>query len=147
MDPTPLNGSILFFAYDANLSRAHMALWCPQAVSIAKGKLADYRLVFRTWADIVASRGDEVQGALYEIGPKDLVALDEFEECPALTHHLHVTVRTADGPLSALAYQMNPGHALALPESDYLNLILEGYEDWGLDAGLLAVFNGDRAAT
>jgi gamma-glutamylcyclotransferase (GGCT)/AIG2-like uncharacterized protein YtfP len=142
MLPAPLNGNVIYFAYGANLSRAHMALWCPDAGALARAFLTGYRLVFRPWADIVPAPQDRVQGALYEVGPRDLVSLEEFKDFPALYHHVRVTVRTAEGPIEAMTFQMNPGHPIVFPDPDYLSLILQGYEDWGLDLGSLAVMDG-----
>jgi gamma-glutamylcyclotransferase (GGCT)/AIG2-like uncharacterized protein YtfP len=129
----------LFFAYGANLSRAHMALWCPDAEPIARALLLDHRLVFRTWPDIVSSPGDAVQGALYSVTPRDVAALDEFADCPALYHRVDIIVTCGAGPIEAVAYRLNPGRPLALPDNDYVRLLLQGYEDWRLDVGLLSV--------
>jgi gamma-glutamylcyclotransferase (GGCT)/AIG2-like uncharacterized protein YtfP len=141
LDPAHCNDAF-FFAYGANLSRAHMAMWCPGSTPVGTAHLADHRLVFRTWADITASPGHAVQGALYQVSPRDLVALDEFADCPALYHRIQVTVQTEAGPAEAIAYRMNPGHPLALPDNDYVRLVLQGYEDWRLDLGLLSVADG-----
>jgi gamma-glutamylcyclotransferase (GGCT)/AIG2-like uncharacterized protein YtfP len=135
---------VLYFAYGVNLCRAHMDLWCPDSRPLSRAVLPDHRLVFRTWADVVPSPGDTVPGAVYEITPKDLASLDEFQDCPALYHHVHVQVETGGGQVEALAYQMNPGRPLALPDADYLCLLLRGYEDWGLDFGTLEQI--DRSA-
>jgi len=136
------HAAVLYFAYGANLSRAHMAVWCPQSTPAGRAGLADHRLVFRTWADIVESPGDAVQGALYRVSPRDLAALDEFEECPELYHRINVTVRSDAGQAEAVAYRMNPGHPLGLPDNDYVRLILQGYEDWRLDLAALSVADG-----
>jgi gamma-glutamylcyclotransferase (GGCT)/AIG2-like uncharacterized protein YtfP len=133
MQPFEFVGNQVYFAYDANLCRAHMSLWCPDAEPLSRATLPHYRLIFRTWADVAPSPPDHVPGALYELGPKDMAALDEFEDHPRLYHRLNVLVSTESGPVDAVTYQMNPGRALALPGEDYLNLLLEGYEDWGLD--------------
>jgi len=146
MRSAPLNGHVVYFSYGANLSRAHMALWCPDAVLLERATLPDYRLVFRSWADVAEARDERVQGALYEVGPKDLLSLDEFKDCPVLYHRLRVVVRTERGPVEAMTYQMNPGHEIAFPDTDYLGLILQGYEDWGLDLDALAVMDGLRNA-
>ena len=146
MRSAPLTGDCLYFSYGANLSRAHMALWCPDALPLERAALHGYRLVFRSWADIAAAPDEQVQGALYELGPKDLLSLEEFKDCPDLYHHLHVTVQTEHGPVAAMAYQMNAGHPIAFPDPDYMSLILQGYEDWGLDPDTLAVMDGLRNA-
>jgi len=46
-----------YFAYGANLSRAHMQLWCPSSRPLVAATLPNHRLVFRCRADIVASEG------------------------------------------------------------------------------------------
>jgi gamma-glutamylcyclotransferase (GGCT)/AIG2-like uncharacterized protein YtfP len=138
MRPSPLVGNLIYFAYGANLSRAHMSLWCPGAEPLVRAILPRHRLIFRTWADMVESPPDRIPGALYEIGPQDLASLEEFQDHPNLYHRLHVRVITESGPVDAMTYQMNPGRPLALPEKEYLNLLFQGYEDWGLDARQLA---------
>jgi gamma-glutamylcyclotransferase (GGCT)/AIG2-like uncharacterized protein YtfP len=144
MRPSPLIGNLIYFAYGANLCRAHMSLWCPDAEPLVRAVLPHWRLVFRTWADLAPAAPDRGQGALYEVGPHDLASLERFEDYPQLYHRLHVRVITEMGPVEALTYQMNAGHPLALPDEDYLNLLLEGYEDWGLDAQQLAALDPSR---
>jgi gamma-glutamylcyclotransferase (GGCT)/AIG2-like uncharacterized protein YtfP len=130
MSQSPWNSGTLYFAYDANLSLAHMRLWCPDAEPLLPADLVDWRRVFRTWADIVPSPGDFVRGALYEIGPQDFAALDELMEHAVLYQRLNVRVLTRNGDVEAMTYRMCPGHALAMPDPDYLSLIMQGYEDW-----------------
>ncbi len=128
---------MLYFAYGANLSRAHMRLWCASSQPVGLASLADHRLAFRFWADVVPSPGDEVPGALYRIAAADLESLDEYEDYPALYERVRVTVRTESGPADAFTYRMRPGYAFAPPDGDYLSLIEQGYDDWGLDPVLL----------
>jgi hypothetical protein len=139
--PSPLIGNLVYFAYGANLCRAHMALWCPDAEPLCRVFLPHWRLVFRAWADLTPSAPDRVPGALYKIGPRDLASLEEFKDCPRLYRRLHVRVMTESGPVEAMTYRMNAGQRLALPEEEYLNLLLEGYEDWGLDPQVLLGLN------
>ncbi len=134
MSPTALSGGTLYFAYGANLYRAHMALWCPEAVPVVRAALPAYRLLFRTWADILPSPADRVPGALYELTPRDLAALDTLQGCPDLYRRIHVRVRSERWRFEAMAYRMQSGRPVAPPDPDYLNLILAGYEDWDLDA-------------
>ena len=134
-----------YFAYGANLSHAHMALWCHGATPLVKAVLPDHRLVFRLWADIAPSPGKEVRGALYEVSLADMDALDQSEDCPDLARSKTIVVRTAQGNRDAFAYQMNPGRLFAPPAPDYLALILEGYEDWRLDPAALPIPDGPTA--
>jgi len=138
MQPTGFSGGTLYFAYGANLCRAHMALWCPEAVPLVRAVLPGHRLVFRPWADVLPAPGHSVPGALYEVSAGDLAALDTFEEYPTLYERLHTRVHSDRCPFDAMAYRMTPGHDVCLPDADYLNLILQGYADWNLDAAPLA---------
>jgi len=143
MQATPPSADTLYFTYGANLSRAHMALWCPDAVPLVRATLPDHRLVFRYWADFEPSPGDRVPGALYEVSLRDLATLDQFEDCPVLYRRIHARVVSERMVFDAMTYQMNPGHPFALPHPDYLELILQGYQDWKLDPGPLAQIERD----
>jgi gamma-glutamylcyclotransferase (GGCT)/AIG2-like uncharacterized protein YtfP len=128
----------IYFAYGANLNRNHMALWCPNATPLETATLADHRLVFRFWCDLLPARSRQVAGALYRLGPGDLRWLDEYEDCPRLYEHKTVLVRTATGgEVEALTYQMKVGHPCAPPEAEYLAIVRQGFVDWGYDPALL----------
>jgi len=128
---------MLYFAYGANLCRTHMALWCPESQPVGRADLPDHRLVFRFWADIVPAPGHTVPGALYDVTERDLAALDEYEDCPALYERVRVTVQEADGRREAMTYRMRPGYNLAPPEADYWHLLVRGYRDWNLSGETL----------
>jgi gamma-glutamylcyclotransferase (GGCT)/AIG2-like uncharacterized protein YtfP len=128
---------MLYFAYGANLCRTHMALWCPESKPVAGAVLPDHRLVFRFWADILPSSGHEVHGGVYEVSPRDLVSLDEYEDCPELYDRRTIVVMTPSGAAEAIAYQMRVAYNFAPPAEDYWHLVRKGYEDWGLDSAAL----------
>ena len=130
---------MIYFAYGANLCRAHMALWCPHSEPLVAAELSDHRLVFRVWADVVPSPGDRVPGALYEVADEDRASLEEFEDCPGLCGCLGVQVLTSQGPVDAVTYRMHGARPFAPPSLEYLALIEQGYEDWRLDPGLIPV--------
>ena len=124
----------VYFAYGANMNRNHMALWCPNSTPLEPATLADHRLIFRFWCDIMETRGQRVVGALYRLGPGDLHWLDQYEDCPRLFEHKPVMVQTQDGrKVAALAYQMKAGHPFAPPDKEYLAVVRQGYLDWGYD--------------
>jgi gamma-glutamylcyclotransferase (GGCT)/AIG2-like uncharacterized protein YtfP len=128
---------MIYFAYGANLCKAHMALWCPGSEPLIPAVLPGHRLVFRFWADIVPSAGDNVHGALYQVTKSDLVDLEEFEDCPALSEQVGIEVRSAEGLVDAVTYRMRPGYSFAPPAEEYLRLIEQGYKDWSLDPAVL----------
>lgn len=129
----------LYFAYGSNLDRVQMARRCPTARPREPAVLRGYRLTFRARsgrygvADIEPWPGGEVPGALWDVFPADLKALDLYEGVPYLYRRETVTVETARGEALALAYVMQPGHGHAAPHPRYLEVIERGYRDWGLD--------------
>lgn len=133
---------MIYFAYGANLCRAHMKLWCPDSRPLVAAVLPDHRLVFRFWADLEPSGGDRALGALYEVPESDVPSLDEYEDCPELYRRVTVTVRTEDGAVEAATYRMHPGYEFAPPAEAYLALIEQGYEDWGLEVETLPLKTG-----
>jgi hypothetical protein len=50
------------------------------------------------------------------------------------------------GQVDAMTYRMNPGHPLALPDADYLDLIMQGYEEWDIDMDMLKDLSEWRTA-
>ncbi len=130
--------SLIYFAYGSNMNTGHMKLWCPHSEPLEAAQLADYRLAFRFWCDLLPAPGQYVPGALYRVPREDLRWLDEYEDCPRLYEHLAVTVATADGrQVEAMTYRMRPGHAFAPPDRQYLSIVRQGYIDWGYDPSVL----------
>jgi hypothetical protein len=74
----------LHFAYGSNMSRSHMAGRCPQALALGTAILAGWRFVIGLdgYASIVQERGSEVHGVLWRLGPRDLAALNAYENIP-----------------------------------------------------------------
>tara|TARA_B100001559_G_scaffold320421_1_gene332556 strand:+ start:850 stop:1299 length:450 start_codon:yes stop_codon:yes gene_type:complete len=134
-----------YFAYGANISTAGMARRCPRAFPLTRAELPDHELQFYGVATVEPKDGASVQGALWEITTSDLANLDKFEGYPTLYRRGWITVmaHTVDGyppsPVQALCYFMNlTSHSVQSPPSDlYLNIILEGYEDFELDNSVL----------
>lgn len=71
----------LHFAYGSNMSRSHMAVRCPQAIALGTAVLAGWRFVVGMdgYASIVQERGSQVRGVLWRLSPRDLAALNAYE--------------------------------------------------------------------
>jgi gamma-glutamylcyclotransferase (GGCT)/AIG2-like uncharacterized protein YtfP len=101
--------------------------------------IRDWRLVFRGVADIEPSQGASVQGALWSITPRCERALDRYEGYPRLYGKRH-TRRPGGGRV--MLYVMNDQDWISTPGKHYLNVIREGYQDFGLDLeALMAAFD------
>ncbi len=125
---------MLYFAYGANLNLRGMKRRCPQAKPMIAATLQGHRLEFRTFITIVPDARGAVTGALYDLTPACLRALDHYEG-ESYTQ-IAVTVETADGPRDAVTYIM-PAGTRTPPGVQYFTEIARGYADWKLDVALL----------
>ena len=77
----------LYFAYGSNLRASQMLRLCPGHKHLGVARLDNHRLAFTLpdteWqggvADVIASAGDAVWGALYRLPATDLPSLDAYE--------------------------------------------------------------------
>lgn len=129
--------SKLYVAYGSNLNMMQMGWRCPTASVVGIGKITDYKLTFRRVATIEPSIKSEVPVAVWKIENKDERALDRYEGCPTLYRKEMIDVEMESGEtIQAMVYIMNYGSP-ELPPRDYLNTIIEGYMDVGLDTTYL----------
>jgi gamma-glutamylcyclotransferase (GGCT)/AIG2-like uncharacterized protein YtfP len=154
MPPVP---DRLYFAYGSNLSHQQMLTErCPGALPLRRSVLADHRLEFvgeRTerWgeggvATVVPAAGSSVPGALYLINAEHEASLDKYE---GVADGLYAKrMRDPAGELqSALVYIATPLAGTCNPPGQkYLQRILEGYADWGLDTRPLLIAAGAEGA-
>lgn len=135
--PYGLASMQLYFAYGANLNRAHMNERCPTAEPLGPAVLPDHRLVFRCVADLEPVRGEFAVGVLWRIRHTDEVALDRYEGYPIVYGKAERTVYMPDDQTAAaMLYLMNrDGHAP--PAQAYLQGIRQGYRDFELPETLL----------
>jgi gamma-glutamylcyclotransferase (GGCT)/AIG2-like uncharacterized protein YtfP len=128
---------ILLFAYASNLNREHLVERCPSAEVLGTATLADHRLVFRHGADLEPHAGAAALGVVWRLTPADMVALDHYEGFPSLYRKDYRQVQLAGGEaVEVMLYRMNR-EGYAPPPADYLEVIREGYREFGLpEAGL-----------
>jgi gamma-glutamylcyclotransferase (GGCT)/AIG2-like uncharacterized protein YtfP len=132
----------IYLAYGSNLNLEQMAYRCPDAAVIGSTVLSDYRLVFRGGrhsgvATIEMKRGSSVPALLWEITEKCEKALDRYEGHPHLYRKKRLLVDLDGYELVAMAYIMNEGPPLAMPDAYYYATILEGYRDCAFDEDIL----------
>jgi gamma-glutamylcyclotransferase len=130
-----------YFAYGSNLSRQQMLKRCAQAKILQSAVLPNYKLVFSGWsrewrgglATIQSSHGDRVAGGIYEISEMDMSRLDKFEGYPAEYTRNKITVYPDTGPaLEAVMYIRPRQLEASKPSAEYLAVIRQGYQEWGL---------------
>lgn len=127
------------FAYGSNISEHRMKV--ERNINFKSRRLSvlrDYKLVFNKvsknnvylgFANIVVSKGDIVQGALYEIDDKDISILDKYEGVKN-NHYMRISVDVVcdDEKVNAITYIASPDKVREniKPDKKYLNYILDG---------------------
>ena len=119
----------LYFAYGSNLNVAQMLDRCPTAKAVTRHTMVDWKLIFRGYADIVPAVGNVVEGGLYEVGPKDVAALDRYEGVSA-GFYSQVAFYLPNGS-PAFFYRMNDGEIYP-PDKKYVKIITAGFVDWNI---------------
>ena len=130
----------LYIAYGSNLSVEQMAFRCPEAKIVGKAILKDWKLVFRTHADIEPCKGSTVPVLVWEINALDERNLDRYEGYPFyyIKKNLEVTLTDTDEKVSAMVYVMTKGRKASVPPTKhYYDIIAEGYDRFGFDKAVL----------
>lgn len=92
----------------------------------------DIRYNYVTWEELLNAEYYEIV-----IEDSDEKALDRYEGYPTLYRKEMIDVEMDDGTkVNAMVYIMNYGNP-ALPYKEYLNTIIKGYQDVGLDPSYL----------
>jgi len=144
---TSATPELLYFAYGANLNAAHMKILCPRSVPAGPARLENHRLAIALpaaaprsapgWATVTPEAGARVPGALFRLHPDDLPVLDRFEDFPTLYGRETLEVAAGEGAARAMLYVMRGRLRAARPTARYVELIREGYEDFGLPPAAL----------
>ncbi len=132
---------ILYFAFASNLNKKQMKERAPESQPKVTAVLPNFKLVFLGWsrqwkggtATIRASRGDKVEGGVYEITERDLRRLDGYEGYPRESNRINITVFTEEGQaIKAITYIRITQAEETKPSIEYLASIKQGYRDWGI---------------
>lgn len=128
----------LYVAYGSNLNKYQMSHRCPNAVPFTTGVLEDYELLFKgsktgSYATVEPCKGASVPVALWTISESDERSLDRYEGFPTFYYKKDVTVRTTKGNVKAMVYIMHEERPLGIPSEHYVDVCLEGYDDFDLN--------------
>ena len=124
---------MLYAAYGSNLSKRQMRVRCPNSNPVGIGKIQDYTLKFDFHADIVPCVGRYVMVGLWDVADEDWAMLDKYEGVKGGYYkRVILPVETSFGVVNAVVYVMCGRHGYSLPDSHYFNVILDGYEDFGI---------------
>jgi hypothetical protein len=130
---------MLYFAYGSNLCVEAMKRRCPKAKKLGSFHLTHSRLVFRGVADIEYDRKESCPGGLWKITRECEKELDMYEGVGGgLYEKIYIKVKMVKTGKVAdvLVCQMCHG-GVQPPGQHYLDVIAQGYEDFGLDLDYL----------
>lgn len=125
---------MLYFAYGSNMSLAPMRERCPDAERVGLAMLHQHRFVIMAngYASVMPNAAAHVHGVLWRISPRDLAALDDYEDVAGgLYRKEMLPVTHDDRSVSALVYlgvETREGD----PRKGYMELVIEAARENGL---------------
>ena len=122
----------LYFAYGMNTNKDEMAYRCPGARALGKAVLPGYRFEFKSFATIVPSPKESVEGVLWTITDTDESALDMLEGYPEFYDKKTLSVEHDNQSYIAMTYIMGPREQGYAPSDGYYSMVSEGYQSFGL---------------
>ena len=121
---------------------------CPNSLPLETAELLTHILLWRGnsrgygVATVEKEIGSNVPGALWAIAEEDFSSLDRYEGYPRLYERKAVKVLNEHGEMvEAVTYYMHTHYKKAEPSRQYMQTIIEGYEDFGLNFDRLGLFH------
>jgi hypothetical protein len=124
----------LHFAYGANMSRAVMRRYAPDARALGVAELLDHRFVITAdgYASVEPMRSSLVHGVLWRLTPRDRVSLDAWENVSGgLYRSEMLAVQRAGCRNKALVYVARP-KGEGRPKPGYVELVIAAAREWHL---------------
>lgn len=131
---------MLHFAYGSNMSREAMRRRCPDAEPVGSAVLRGYRLFIMAsgYASVMPSFSAVVHGILWRVSPRDLAALDAYENVSGgLYTRAQIAVIHDGRSVPALVY-VGAERREGSPRKGYMELVLRAARDNGLPPEYIA---------
>jgi len=127
---------IKYFAYGSNMDMSRLSSRGVNPITRNKGTLKDWKLKFNkkasagdwSFANIEPSKGDIVEGLVFEIKESDLKLLDKFEGAPRHYRREFLVVETYTETIKCITYIAQTEHVVEglLPTKEYMEFLLNG---------------------
>ena len=140
------------FGYGSNLSIQFVKeKLIANAKFVMKGYLPNFEIQFPFWSEevqggysgIMEAPGELVQGALYEVTEEELIALDDLDVYKGLYRRQTYLVLGEDGKFhEADLYRVIDPQGPFPPSRDYVEIMLTGARNLGLDPDYIAKIEG-----
>lgn len=121
-----------------NTNAGEMRHRCPDSVCIGSAVLADHKFQFNIHADVLPCSGGAVHGVLWRISSRCLANLDILEGYPDYYRRKLVEVVSCGSTYTAWVYYMAEAGVPQPPSNFYLDCLLEGYTEHGLDTAQIS---------
>ncbi len=125
---------MLYLAYGSNMSREPMRRRCLDAVMLGPAVLRRHRFVIMAngYASVVPRAAGDVQGVLWRISPRDLAALDAYENIAGGLYSRSLLPVTQGGrTIQALIY-VGAEKREGEPRKGYMELVVHAARENGL---------------
>jgi cation transport regulator ChaC len=131
---------MLHFAYGSNMDLRMMRRRCPGAGVVGGAVLRDHRFIITKdgYASVATVRGALVHGLLWRLTPRDLAALNAYENIEAgLYRAASLPVQAAGRAVRALVY-VGRSDVPGRPRLGYMELVAAAAREAGLPADYVA---------
>lgn len=123
-----------YLAYGSNHNLEQMGWRCPDAKTVCRAYLEDWKLVFSGVLTIEKAEGYSVPLSVWKVTGQDIQALDRYEGYPHLYGKIYLDVKTPDGKSHpAFTYVLEKPYGIYPPTRTYYRDVEEGYTSWGFD--------------
>ena len=135
--------SRFYLAYGSNLNLRDMSYRCKKAIPIGSTVLTNYRLVYKGPADgyayltIEPSKDSLVPVGIFNISFFDELRLNKYEGYPELYYKEHFPINIESKEAKALIYIMKDNFDYHLPNDQYIDTCMMGYDYFGFDKKVL----------
>lgn len=134
-----------YFAYGSNLSSNYIRDYTPGATFVMKADLPNYKVEFRHYSknlgggisSIVETPGELVKGVIYDVPESELEELDILENVPEGIYRRDTFVVMGEDRQWRRAdlYRVSTPTGPYTPATSYVDFMIEGAREHGLDAG------------
>jgi hypothetical protein len=124
----------LHFAYGSNMSRALMGARCPAATALGVATLPRWRFIINPdgCGSIAPDPGGMVYGVLWRLTPRDLSAVNAYENLDAGLYLRRVLPVEYDAQQRAALVYIARRQGAGRPRPGYVGVVVEAARDWGL---------------
>jgi hypothetical protein len=123
----------LHFAYGSNMSRALMGMRCPGATAVGTATLRGWRFVITAdgIGSIMLRPGAILHGVLWRLGPRDLAAINAYENLDSGLYTRRLLGVRCNGRLAPALLYIARWRGQGMPRPGYMSVVVQAAREWG----------------